>query len=108
MEHFDDKHISSSKFINFLWEDSELIALNMISMNLFVLKSAYPEMAGQTLFLGSKHDDDQSDSDMEDIDRKRVKGCELLIPTKTKNKIYSIKIDDSDPTSTSNKKSDRN
>ena len=76
--------------------DSDLISINMISMNLFVLKYAYPEMAGQTLFLGSKHDDDQSDSDMDDIDRKRVKGCELLIPHRSSKTPYSIKIEDSD------------
>lgn len=43
---------------------------------------------------------------MEDIDRKKVKGCELLIPTRVKNKIYSIKIDESD--SISGKRGDRN
>ena len=42
---------------------------------------------------------------MEDIDRKRVKGCELLIPTKDKRTIFSIKIDDSE---SSTKKSDKN
>ena len=62
-------------------------------MNFFILKRAYPEAAGQTLFLGSKFDDDHSDSDMEDIEKKMVKGCELLIPSKeSSSPLFSIKI----------------